>query len=161
VSRTNDTICLQDRASSIGSADDNVRANPRAYHLIVLLACAGVLAASFILRPTAEGLSLFGYPWPLHCWLHETTGIRCALCGISRSFCSLAHGDIAAGLAFHRLGLVTFAFFCLQIPYRLYAWAIQPGRIDRRIANAHFGLAALLCAAMAGNWFVYLEGWIV
>jgi hypothetical protein len=131
------------------------------YHLIVLLGCAGVLTASFIFRPSEEGLSLFGYRWPLHCWLHETFGIRCALCGMSRSFCSLAHGDIAASLAFHRLGLVTFMFFCLQIPYRLYALAIQPGTIDRRIVKVFFGLAALLCAAMACNWLVYLEGLIV
>ena len=161
MSQASDTVCCQHQAPSAGSANESVAARGKACHLIVLFGCAGILAASFILRPSQEGLSFFGYPWPLHCWLRETFGIRCALCGLSRSFCSLAHGDIAASLAFHRLGLATFIFFCLQIPYRLYALAIQPRTISRRVVRVHLSLAALLCAAMACNWLVYLGGLIV
>ncbi|RPJ32993.1 MAG: DUF2752 domain-containing protein [Planctomycetaceae bacterium] len=142
-------------------AGENPHANQREYHLIMLLMCTAVLAASFILQPHDEGLSILGFRWPFHCWLHETLGVQCALCGMSRSFCSLAHGDLGASLGFHRLGLFLFAFFCLQIPYRLYALAVQPGAIDRRVVKAHCGLAALLCAAIACNWFLYLEGLIV
>jgi hypothetical protein len=127
----------------------------------MLLACATVLVASFILRPNEEGLSLFGLRWPFHCWLHETVGIRCALCGMSRSFCSLAHGDIEASLGFHRLGPLLFAFFCLQIPYRLYALAARPGSINRVAAKTHAGVAVLLCVAIACHWLAYLEGLIL
>jgi hypothetical protein len=161
VSRTSDTICWRNQALSAASAEENVGADRKAYHLIVLLACAGTLAASFILRPHEKGLSLFGYRWPFYCWLHESLGIRCALCGMSRSFCSLAHGDLGASLGFHRLGPFLFAFFCLQIPYRMYALAIHPGTIDRTVVKAHVGLGVLLCAAIACNWLLYLEGLIV
>jgi len=133
----------------------------KVYHLIVLLVCAAVLVGSFVLRPQGQGLSLFSYRWPFHCWLHETFGINCALCGMSRSFCWLAHGEPGTSLGCHHLGPFLFLFFCLQIPYRLYVLAVQPGTIDRRLVKAHFGLAAVLCAAMAGNWFLYLEGLIV
>jgi hypothetical protein len=121
----------------------------------------GLLAASFILQPDEEGLSLFGYRWPFHCWLHEYLGIQCALCGMSRSFCSLAHGDVGRSLGFHPVGPFLFAFFCLQIPYRVYALAGHAGTIDRRAAKAHLGLVVLLCAAIACNWFLYLEGMIL
>ena len=140
---------------------ENAHANHSEYHLIVLLMCAGVLAASFVLQPQEEGLSLFGYRWPFYCRLHETLGIQCSLCGMSRSFCSLAHGDLWASLGFHRIGPFLFAFFCLQVPYHLYALSIQPGTIDRRVVRAHCGLAVLLCAAIACNWLLYLEGLIV
>jgi hypothetical protein len=152
------TICLPYRAVS---AEETVRAGGKAYHVIVMLGCAAVIAASFILQPGSEGLSAFGLRWPFHCWLHETLGINCALCGMSRSFCGLAHGDLAASLAFHRLGPALFLFFCLQIPYRLYALAVQPRTIDRRLVKAHLGLVVILCAAIACNWLAYLEGLIV
>jgi hypothetical protein len=80
---------------------------------------------------------------------------------MSRSFCSLAHGDLGASFDFHCIGPVLFLFFCLQIPYRLYALAIQPRTVHPGLIKAHFALAVLLCAAMACNWFVYLEGLIV
>lgn len=159
--RISDTTCRPCQVPSVVPAEENIGTNHTAYHLIVLLGCAAILAASFIFRPGEEGVWLFGYPWPLHCWLHETFGIRCALCGMSRSLCWLAHGDAAASLAFHRLGPVTFLFFCLQIPYRLYALAIQPGTVGRTLVKVHLGLAALLCAAMACNWLIYLEGLIL
>jgi len=161
VRQTGDTICWRYAAHSDALTDGNVRAGEKAYHLTVLLACAAVLAASFVLRPDEEGLSLFGYRWPFYCWLHETLGIQCALCGMSRSFCSLAHGDLGASLGFHPLGPFLFSFFCLQILYRLYALAIQPRAIDSRLMKAHFSLVVLLCAATAGHWFLYLEGLIV
>jgi len=143
------------------SANTDFRAGEKTYHLILLLACAGVLAASFILRPSGEGISLLGYRWPFYCWLHETLGVRCALCGMSRAFCSLAHGDIGASFGFHRLGPLVFAMFCLQLPYRAYALAIHPQRIDPRLTKIHRGLVILLCAAIMVHWLSYLEGLIV
>lgn len=157
---TSDTIRYQYPVPFV-SADTDFRAGEKAYHLILLLVCAGVLAASFILRPNGEGLSLFGYRWPFYCWLHETLGVRCALCGMSRSFCSLAHGDIGASFGFHRLGPFVFTLFCLQVPYRMYALAIQPRRIDARLTRTHCGLVVLLCAAIMFHWLFYLEGFIV
>jgi hypothetical protein len=160
VSPISDTICRVVQARSAVAVESG-RVDQREYHLIVLLACAAVLAASVVLQPHEQGLSLLGYRWPFYCWTHETLGIRCALCGMSRSFCSLAHGDLGASFEFHRLGPFLFAFFCLQIPYRLYALAIAPRTIDRRVAKVHRGLAIGLCAAIACNWLVYLEGLIV
>ena len=155
---TGDTICLR---HAITSANETDRACVKAYHLIVLLGCTAVLIASFVLRPHEEGLSLFGYRWPFHCWLHETLGVNCALCGMSRSFCSLAHGDLEASFGFHPLGPFLFAIFCLQILYRLYAVAIVPRAIGRWLSRVYIGLVVFLCAAILCNWLVYLERLIV
>jgi len=127
-------------------------------HLTVLLFCGAVLACAAVLTPGEEGLSLLGYRWPFHCWLHETLGIKCALCGMSRSFCALGHGDIAAGLRFHRLGALVFALFCLQIPYRLYALAIRPRKVHAKLVRFHIALVVLVSAAVLVNWVVYLGG---
>jgi len=130
-------------------------------HIVVSSVCVATLAGAFLLRPDEDGLSLLGYRWPFDCWLHETLGIRCGLCGLSRSFCSLARGDIAAGLHFHRIGPAVFALFCLEIPYRLGALAARSRGIDARWAGLHLGVVALVCAAILVNWMVYLGGLIL
>jgi hypothetical protein len=126
------------------------------YHGVVLLICAAALALSAVLTPGGEGSSLFGYPWPWHCWLHETFGVKCALCGLSRSFSCLARGDIAAGLEFHRLGPAVFALFCLEIPYRIYAITVSPRRVDAKLAKLHVAAVSLVAAGVFGNWLLYL-----
>jgi hypothetical protein len=130
----------------------------RVRHLVVLSVCGAVLVCAAVLRPNSDGLSFLGLRWPFSCWLHDTLGIRCSLCGLSRSFSALAHGDITASVQFHRLGPVVFALFCLQIPYRLYALAISPRHANARLARIHAGSVALVCVAVLVNWFVYLGG---
>ena len=152
-------------ACDIAAARDNrlgVSLEPASFdkvrHLVVLSVCGAVLICAAVLRPSSDGLSFLGLRWPFSCWLHDTLGIRCALCGMSRSFSALAHGDIAASVQFHRLGPAVFALFGLQIPYRLYALAIVPKHVSAKLAGLHTGSVALVCVAVLVNWFVYLGG---
>ncbi len=128
----------------------------RAGHLAVLLICGAILACAVVLRPNEDGLSLFGLRWPLSCWLHDMTGVKCGLCGMSRSFCSLARGDLAAGIHFHRLGPLVFALFCLEIPYRLYALAATRRGGSIGLARLHARVVAAVFAAIVVHWLVYL-----
>jgi len=155
VTQACDIAALRDdrSAASLVPADFD-----RVCHIAVLSVCGAALIGAAVLKSSDEGLSFLGLRWPFSCWLHDTLGLRCALCGMSRSFSALAHGDIAAGVQFHRLGPAVFAMFCLQIPYRLYALALGPRRASAMLRRCHIGLVVLLCAAVLANWFVYLGG---
>ncbi len=141
-------------------AGDDLRER-RICHAVVLSLCVGVLTAAFVLEPHAEGITLFGCAWPWRCWLHDLLGVQCALCGMSRSFCSLAHGDIRASLAFHLLGPALFALFCLEVPYRVRALLTRPGPGGTWLIRAHMVLVALVCAALFFRWLLYLGGLLV
>jgi hypothetical protein len=156
MSQTGNAYTLQYR----GPAGDDLHER-RIYHGTALFLCAGVLAAALMLRPQQEGVTLFGCARPWHCWLHDWLGIPCALCGMSRSFCSLAHGDLPASLAFHPLGPVLFALFCVEVPYRIRALLTWPGPRERWLVRAHAGLVALVCAALFFRWLFYLGGLLV
>jgi hypothetical protein len=130
-------------------------------HAAVLAACAGALVLAFLLEPEAEGLSLFGCRWPWYCSLHEVFGIKCALCGLTRSFCHVAQGNLVAAVQHHRLGPLVFTLFCLEVPYRAYAIAVSPRRIGASIAKGHATLVALVVAAVVVNWLLYLGEFVV
>jgi hypothetical protein len=70
----------------------------------------------------------------------------------------MARGDIGGAFGYHRLGPVLFAFIILQMPYRIWAIAISPRRINAKIRKAHTALIAVVIAAIFINWLVYLGG---
>ncbi len=129
-------------------------------HIIVLALCMLVVIGSLLLRYGGDGLYLFRITWPVSCALYQNFGITCALCGLTRSFTSMARGDIPAAIQFHPLGPAVFVFVCLQIPYRIYAlWTARAE--NRRLRMAGIYSAIALAGALLINWFVYLGGLIL
>jgi len=104
---------------------------------------------------------LFGFKWPLRCFLYDTFGIKCALCGLTRSFYSFTHGNFLASLRFHLLGPVIFAFICVQIPYRIWALAVRPNKANKKIMKIGLGTGVLIIVALLVNWLVYLGGLVL
>lgn len=130
-------------------------------HVLILLLCLVILVASWLLKADENDVYVFGFRWPMRCLLHDTVGIKCALCGLTRSFIAAAHGDFRRSLRFHRVGPAIFAFIVLQIPYRIYALAICPNRVHRIAVKAHVIAAVVLVAATLVSWLIYLGGLIL
>ena len=135
--------------------------NQKMQHKIILLACVVILAGAVLLHVSADELYFFGYKWPVNCLLYQTFGIKCSLCGLTRSFCSLAHGDFGASVKYHYLGPAIFFFICLQIPYRIYHLTIKAGGVNRILARLNAGSVVILVTAIFVNWFIYLGGLIL
>ncbi len=131
------------------------------YHIAILLLCAAILLFSLLLHVKEGELYLFGFKWPHRCPLYDIVGIKCALCGLTRSFCSLTHGNLLAGLKFHTVGPLFFAFICFQIPYRIYAVIIQPGKMNRKLIKINLSLTVTISILILVNWFVYLGGLVI
>lgn len=106
-------------------------------------------------------LYLFGFKLPLRCFLYDTFGIKCALCGLTRSLCSVSGGDVSQGLKFHVLGPVIFLFICLQIPYRIWALTLRPAKPNKKIMKIGLGIGVLIIVALLVNWLVYLGGLVL
>ena len=132
----------------------------RVGHIVVLALCVLAVSGSLLLRHGGDGLYLFGIEWPAGCALYENFGIKCALCGLTRSFSSIAKGDVHAAAQFHPLGPALFVFVSLQIPYRIYS--LSATRVeDRKLRLRGICVAAVLAGALLINWFVYLGGLVL
>jgi hypothetical protein len=98
-------------------------------HWVVLFFCAGIMLGGVVLSPPHPGspyLHIGHIPIPDICSFKNLTGLPCPGCGLTRSIVAGMHGDFRASLMYHRLGLLTLAYICLQFLYRLIAIVVQP-----------------------------------
>jgi hypothetical protein len=132
----------------------------RVLHVVVLALCLLAVGGALLLWHGADGLYLFGIEWPVSCALYQNFGMKCALCGLTRSFSSIAHGDFSRAAEFHFLGPAFFVFVCLQIPYRIYALSATRTE-NRKLKRTGIYLGLVLVGVLLINWFVYLGGLVL
>ena len=140
----------------------------KAYHIIIFVLCGVVTAGCFLFRADDAGLYLFGYKWPGRCFLEEVVGLKCALCGISRSLCLTAHGNLKEALSYHPVGPFIFGFLLWQLPYRIWILKTRQNLSEdsqdsvvaklRRFNNI---TAVIIISAIFINWFLYVGGLVI
>ncbi|HSL84290.1 MAG TPA: DUF2752 domain-containing protein, partial [Thermoanaerobaculia bacterium] len=118
--------------------------------------CFGALAVSAVLAPAppgaAGGITLAGHRLPELCTLTATTGLPCPGCGLTRSWVSAVHGDLAASLGHHPLGWLVLLYALAQ-GTRHGAWLAAPRRrgtvecLGARLDRGVILLGALLLVA--------------
>jgi hypothetical protein len=119
----------------------------RAFDLGLAVLAAAQLGASAWLVPVGDhvvlpgGTSLGGL-----CWFRAAFDTDCPLCGMTRSFVALAHGDLAAALRFHPAGPLLF----LAMVVFLVAVATAALRRSRPVVDSRgfllaFESVALVC----------------
>ncbi len=124
------------------------------YHFWILLSCAAVVAAAFVMETDGESVTVLGGVWPLRCAMHQLTGIKCAFCGMTRSFSLVAHGGFVEAFRMHPVGPLLFSFICMQIPYRLYR--IASNRRCVAVSRAGFVTGLAILALVLLQWLIYL-----
>ena len=128
------------------------------HHAIILTACVMVLAGSVVLEFEDGGLNILGLRWPMRCPLYKFFGVKCSLCGLTRSLCFTAEGRLGEAFGMHLLGPVIFLFICVQLPYRIAVLTIGPKKVSGKIKKTSVVLTVLVLAAIFVNWLIYIGG---
>lgn len=125
-------------------------------HRFMLTVSIGVILLSCMLQvgdgQRVQSKLLPDIKMPGMCGSRALFGIDCPGCGLTRSFVSLAGGDLRSSLAFHRLGWLLALSVVAQIPYRLYLLRELRYRIPDRRWPVWYG--NLLIALLIGNWLI-------
>lgn len=128
--------------------------NFRPLHMIILVLSIAIIAACYAFTLNEVGVHFFGFKWPIHCFLKHTFGVSCAFCGMTRSFTSLAHGNLTQAINFHPIGPFLFGLVAFQIPYRLWAIIKYPKKISWPLRKLHSLAIALTIIAIFLNWLM-------
>jgi hypothetical protein len=104
-------------------------------------------------------LPLVQVPLPELCTMRRFTGLSCPGCGLTRSFISLAHGDMASAWSYNPAGLLLFALVAIQIPFRTYQlWRIRRGQRELALPFVAQIVFAVLGCALLAQWTLRLAG---
>ncbi len=127
---------------------------------ITFVGLSGVLALSVLLPlPGTDGRIAH---LPTVCPFYLLTGLPCPGCGLTRAFVCLGHGQVAASLHWHPLGIVLYALCFGAWAVRGWAWlANEPiarasGPLSGRWSLA--GLVLLLGFGAARIGWVWMHG---
>jgi hypothetical protein len=102
-------------------------------HWVVLIFCVGILLGGVVLSPPHPGSSYLHIgPIPIR---------------------DIMHGDFKASLFYHRLGLLTLVYICVQFLYRLVVIFVLPLRARL------FGLSKILNRGIIVLAVLYLVNW--
>lgn len=90
-----------------------------------------------------------GSPLGIACLSRALLHVECPLCGMTRSFVALAHGDLRAALGFHPAGPLLFVAMLIFVAAVVVAWVRQaPPLLARRPVLASLEIVALAGAAL-------------
>lgn len=108
------------------------------------------LAGAAWLTPSQHGVALGdGTPLGGLCWLHAAFGIDCPMCGMTRSFVALAHGQLGAAFSFHPAGPLLFAaMVALVVAVIVVAVRRATPLVDRRRFVLSMQSVVLVCLAI-------------
>jgi hypothetical protein len=129
-------------------------AERRGHHWWMLGISTVIVICAFAFETDAGGRVgptwLSGVTLPELCGSRVLFRIECPGCGLTRSFIALAHGDLAASLAYHRVGWLLALAVLLQFPYRALALRdLRMGIVER---NWPTWCGWALIVALVGNW---------
>lgn len=127
-------------------------------HIAILLICASLVILPALFSLDQVGVYFLGIKWPMHCALHKIFGIRCALCGMTRSFTSMAHGQVARSYSYHHVGPALYSFLAIQMLYRLVAIIRYPHRMQKFWRKLNLYAIIVLVAYILIDWLLYLGG---
>ena len=97
---------------------------------------------------------------PGTCSFRRFTGFPCPGCGLTRSFISIAHGQLVDAWRFNPAGIVFFAVVVFQIPYRvLQISRIRRGLAEHRLAADNWVLVGLVVIMLAQWIYAVVAHW--
>jgi len=119
--------------ATIAPAQQRADDRSRAGQIAVLTVAIVILAAAALLEVRGQTqVEIFGAAVPELCLWRRLLGLNCPGCGMTRSFVSLAHGDLAGAWRFHIAGPALFTAVAFQVPYRGFKiWRLS-GRQKKR-----------------------------
>jgi hypothetical protein len=132
----------------------NSRAGGDAALLVAALVTVVVAGVLDLGSGRAVVVPIVNVPLPRMCAFQQIAGHDCPGCGLTRSFVSLADGDLMGAWSYNAAGPFVFAVIAFQIPYRtIQIWRRSRGHSRLGLCRESWVLGFLVTAVMA-QWLV-------
>ena len=128
--------------------------------LLVFSVCCSTILFALLLTPAPADapLTLAGFPLPPTCASVRDFGIECPGCGLTRSWVSAVHGNLAQSFHHHRLGWLVLLYATLQA-MRHGSILLRPtwqSAIDSKFGKYLDYAIVFIALLLFLNWLPYL-----
>ena len=131
----------------------NAPSDEKATNIVFMLLCFLPLAVSAFLSTdgTSTELHLFSLSIPMRgiCLFRLMTGYRCPVCGMTRCFTYMAHGNITAAWQMSHAGIPLFILCIFETVYRLFRVLFGKFPSYRVLKTVETVLIVIVCVAIA------------
>lgn len=135
------------------AASDREPVDEKVMHLVFFLMCLLPLAVSALILTdgAVSELRVFGLSLPLRsvCYFKLVTGYRCPVCGMTRCFAYMSHGNIAAAWHMSHAGIPMFFLCAYESVYRLSRLIFGKFRLYHIFKTIETVMIIIVCAAVA------------
>ena len=138
------------------------RASRLHWFLLSVSSAVVLLAATMNIHQIVE----VRLPWlpvslPELCYFRRGTGFDCPGCGLTRSFISFAHGQLALAWHYNAAGALFFPVVVFQIPYRVaQLLRVRGGLPSWNLGTLAYGVFAGLFLTLFVQWVAkFLSLW--
>lgn len=135
------------------SSSARVRFSEKVMHFVFFLLCISPLAVAALLSTDGNFCTfhLFGLSVPLRgvCFFRLITGYRCPVCGMTRCFTYMSHGNIAAAWHMSHAGVPLYLLCIYESVYRLLLMIFAKFAFYRVFKVIEIVLLVIVCAAVA------------
>jgi hypothetical protein len=127
-------------------------------HWMYLIASLTLITLPFLLTCSGEPgepISAGRLQLPTVC-VSRLLGAQCPGCGATHSFVKIAQGNVRESFRWHRVGLLLYAYFVIQVGLRAYLLRKPEQRSNARLAIFQHCLSMTMIALLLGNWILAL-----
>jgi hypothetical protein len=128
------------------------------FHGILFAGCFVVLVLAIVFRvdgPDKVIVPIVNQPLPPSCTMKTLTGYDCPGCGLTRSFVSLAHGNLLRSFSFNVAGPLLFSMMAFQLVYRPWQlWRIRNGVREFDLSNLGGWSLGIVAIVLILQWAI-------
>jgi hypothetical protein len=132
-------------------------AGDRSTHWTYVVLFALMLTVPFFLEVSPTGhvhVEMAGKRLPPLCLSKALFRVDCPGCGLTRSFALATHLRFIESLRMHRVGLLLYAFFAIQMVVRILALRRHPALETRWFRSANYHATVTMILLLLGNWIL-------
>ncbi len=141
----------------VTSEDEMARDPGQHYTYLVIVGAFLILPFFLTFEPgSGNGVMLFSCRIPYTCMTRRVFGVKCPGCGLTRSFVLLTHGRLRESLRAHRVGVLLYLFFVVQVFFRVHCLRNMGRPLSRRWLWLQRWLPLGVIVLLILNW---IAGW--
>lgn len=131
----------------------NYKLRENSFSIIIAALCLAPIVVSALMSTdgTTTAFSILGFSIHLKtaCLFKLATGYNCPVCGMTRAFIYISHGDVVSAFQMNKAGIPLYCLCVYEVVYRLAYILAGRNKIIKALIKIEIAFVTFVCVAIA------------